>query len=758
MGHYRVVWIGILVAVAGAQDCGVDTSLAVGSTEEAATLAASLESCSDGEFTVEWNGEVSVAQTIHVTSGTSLTITGDGSGAVVDGGSSTQLFVVDGGSTLHLSDVTCRNGYAPDDGGAIAVDQSTVSFSGNVSFMSNTAGSTGGAISASDSTVSWDGDGTTFTNNFAVDTGGAIAAAGVSTVTWVGDYTAFSNNSVGSFFSDGGAIAADSSIVFWACDGTEFSNNSAGSRGGAIYANEASTVSWEGDGTVFSNNYAALRGGAISTDSSNVSWVGDGTQFISNSADNTGGAISADSSNVSWKGDHTQFSHNIATYGGAVDSLEATVSWEGDGTEFINNSAGFKGGAIFGSASTVSWVGDDTEFSINSAGIDGGAIEAESSSNVDWIGNGTKYISNSASDGGAIFVSESTVSWGGDSTEFISNFADEDGGAVFASGATIFLDKNTTFRSNVASGNGGAIALSTDTVADEPLVDVEFIGNEAGLGGAIYMLNNEYGISFTNVTLRSNSASEAGGAVVAYVSGVASDPVTFSGCIFSNNKANGTGGAVETLLGEQQFDSCEFEGNSAGEKRQAGLGRNLPLRMIATCFHQVASSNSSSTGRHGVSWGLGSSTVVSGILFLFLSSAAILLPAHAWTFIGARLSISVCPDIGGAMRLGGSGAVSDCSFLSNSASTRGLAVAMVRSMNFSGCSFDRNELFCAAGLYGEEAQEVNGNGHCKYAVQSGNAPDKLPCVCSPTPFITPNVVYVWVGTSAYLWPRRPALA
>lgn len=63
------------------------------------------------------------------------------------------------------------------------------------------------------------------------------------------------------------------------------------------------------------------------------------------------------------------------------------------------------------------------------------------------------------------------------------------------------------------------------------------------------------------------------------------------------------------------------------------------------------------------------------------------------------------------MRLGGSAVVRECSFLSNRASTRGLAVAVVGWFtNITGSSFDGNDLTCAVGSYRNDTEEVNWRG------------------------------------------------
>ncbi|CAN0237623.1 unnamed protein product [Ectocarpus sp. 8 AP-2014] len=214
MGLFQVLCVMAVVARSQElQNFSVGTSpFTVGSTEDAATLAMSIQ-CSNGDFSVQWVEEVFVVETIYVTDGTSLIITGVGPEAIADGGDSTQLFVADRGSNLHLSDVILTNGNAFD-GGAIHANQSSVSFGGNTIFSSNSATEGGGAIYAYDSRVSWDGDGIQFNSNHAGE--------------------------------DGGAIYAVESTVSWDGDDTYFYSNFADNTGGAIYAYE-STASWDGD-------------------------------------------------------------------------------------------------------------------------------------------------------------------------------------------------------------------------------------------------------------------------------------------------------------------------------------------------------------------------------------------------------------------------------------------------------------------------------------------------------------------------------
>ena len=120
MGLVQAVYVTLLPGLAQAQailPCPGGTNfIAVASSDDAATLARSLQ-CSNGTFIVKWFGGVVVSQTLNVTQGTSLDITGASAGATVDGNHTTQLFAVDGASALHLMDVVLTNGNA-DLGGA----------------------------------------------------------------------------------------------------------------------------------------------------------------------------------------------------------------------------------------------------------------------------------------------------------------------------------------------------------------------------------------------------------------------------------------------------------------------------------------------------------------------------------------------------------------------------------------------------------------------------------------------------------------
>ena len=87
-------------------------SIDVATTDEARNLARTLNCSGRGTFDVLWEGTVIVNETIALTDGSVVTVTGVGSGAIADGGGITQLFTVSN-ATLYLADTGLENGYGP---------------------------------------------------------------------------------------------------------------------------------------------------------------------------------------------------------------------------------------------------------------------------------------------------------------------------------------------------------------------------------------------------------------------------------------------------------------------------------------------------------------------------------------------------------------------------------------------------------------------------------------------------------------------
>ena len=93
---------------------------------ESATMLAEAVNFSGGSFNATWRGSVLVERTIIIPEGTSLNVTGEGSGAEINGGGKIRLFEAQG-ATLHMTNLTLKNGNSTC-GGALYAYGSTVSW------------------------------------------------------------------------------------------------------------------------------------------------------------------------------------------------------------------------------------------------------------------------------------------------------------------------------------------------------------------------------------------------------------------------------------------------------------------------------------------------------------------------------------------------------------------------------------------------------------------------------------------------------
>ncbi|CAN0100482.1 unnamed protein product, partial [Ectocarpus sp. 8 AP-2014] len=265
----------------------------------------------------------------------------------------------------------------------------------------------------------------------------------------------------------------------------------------------------------------------------------------------------------------------------SVDSATLRLS----GVELRSGSSAI-GGAIAASGATLAF--NNTSFINNSAGSNGGALWLTDSS-VSW-GGGTEFIGNTATEsGGAVFLlNGSYISSTGD-TNFVRNSASVDGGAVGSvasdsvlspEDSTLSIDGPTAFVNNTSGENGGALALLGGLSISVNTGETSFVDNSADLaGGAVYVSDTAIGPTFSDVIFDSNSA-QVGGAVSALGSGNVKGgeddqllPTTFSRCRFTFNRATATGGAVDSASGQDLFEDTVFRGNQAvtgGALRLAG--------------------------------------------------------------------------------------------------------------------------------------------------------------------------------------------
>ena len=559
--------------------------------------------CSDGRFDVEWEGIITIEKAIHVVNGTLLNIMGVGADAVIDGGGSTNLFVVRNAS-LHLSNVQVGNGRAID-GGAIESSFSALTFN-KTTFIDNVATRSGGLFASTNSIVSFSGE-SKFIKNQATKYGGAIYVGRNSSASWNG-VKSFLRNTAG--HSGGAIFVSPLGHASWKGN-TTFTANLARVKGGAVVADGGSSISWEGF-TKFTNNALVAdnrtvasvvkKGGALVVWKANVSWSGEtifannaadnggaifvqgpgrtrwdgNTIFSSNTASNSGGAVLMQQEGVvSWTG-NTTFSDNSANWwgGGAVAAYtDSNVSWEGEKTTFSGNTGPDFGGAIFltGRAS-ASWSAE-TRFFNNSAKL-GGALAVRFFASASWSAE-TNFLGNSAENGGALFIQNGAdVEWIGD-TRFSFNDASKYGGAVGSSFANISgnsaqdetesyltINANTNIENNTCAESGGGIAFMGRLVMFVSK-EMTFAGNSAADGGGgVFISKTSNGPKFEGAHFSQNFAKRGGG-VYSTASGSDQEPTTFKACKFVDNTANTTGGAMYSSSSKDSFvDTC-FTGNSA---------------------------------------------------------------------------------------------------------------------------------------------------------------------------------------------------
>ena len=272
-------------------------------------------------------------------------------------------------STQYTELVNCS--FHGNHGTALVVNNTDITLAGSTEFKHNRACGIivqGGAITALSSNLTFTGN-TTFIDNSAISGqcqsvtvvfeavfgGGAIFTSGNTVLSFSGTNN-FINNSAGDY---GGAIYTYGNAELSFNGASNFFNNSA-VFGGAIYTLGNAELSFNGASYFFNNS--AVFGGAIYTIGSTQEGViiyypvlsfNGTTNFINNSAGN-GGAIYADESKLSFNGT-VNFTNNVcsvdlnvdAAGGGVYMGLQSTFSILPNTTVYWENNHATLGGAIF---------------------------------------------------------------------------------------------------------------------------------------------------------------------------------------------------------------------------------------------------------------------------------------------------------------------------------------------------------------------------------------------------------------------------
>ena len=517
----------------------------------------------------------------------------------------------------------------------------------------------GGAINASDKVVI-NINGSNISNNLA-DLGGAICSLDKESTINIKDAT-FDNNQaflLSERFAYGGAIYTQSNTSI---ENSTFTNNFAQKSGGAVYYKGNNKLNLKG--STFKNNGILVipqgilftnMGGAIY--SANEVSISDKCTFESNMA-NYGGALvngaNADISKSTFRGNGifmTQEGNYFGTSGGAIYAFgSVNIS---DNCIFELNIASKKGGAICAR--------DKAEINkatfVNNQSVNGGAVYAEKAADI----NSSKFTENKAQFGGAVF-DDGNSSF--NDTTFEKNTAMYYGAGIYTreginvteskfientnwrgiefQGAGIYIDKNapnitkvtnTLFEKNSAPSGGAGIFIGKNSKLE--VEGSRFIKNNAARGAGICTLINVEGLDLNKSGIKVTSSIFTDNTSYSGAGIYTSLPSEIIGSTFTNNKAalsegddeknphySGTGGAVEVINNTTIIKGTTFEGNyaygSGGALSINGVNRhNDANRDIQSLKDNISVEISEGTKFIGNICGLGQGGAIYTIPYLY---------------------------------------------------------------------------------------------------------------------------------------------
>ena len=437
-------------------------------------------------------------------------------------------------------------------------------------FIDNIAGYNGGAVDWAAGANYGYIINSTFDNNTAKRSGGAVH--------WSGHYgtvsnsTFINNNATGYVISEIGGVTGggDGGAIVWIGshgiinNNSNFTNNFAKYRGGAVFLHGNSTENCDNTtvtNSSFKDNVAGLNGGAIDWQHGATNGTLSYSNFTNNVAWRSGGAVywNGINGNITYCnfddnhaiGNVTKHDKDIVIYSTGGGNGGAII-WTGsngyvDNSNFTKNTAKTNGGAVYLQKGTYevceNTTFDSCIFTENEAGVNGGA--------VDW---------NSGSHKGNIFYST-----------FTNNIANSNGGAVFWSGHDGEI-LHSNFTNNYAKGNvvdshgnigdGGAIIWSG---LNGTVINCSFVGNNASMrGGAVYLQNCSHGnctnTTFSNVYFKENTAGTNGGAID-WHEGAEDGHLLYA--VFEQNTAKRSGGAIYWNGKNGEIKHSNFTGNKA---------------------------------------------------------------------------------------------------------------------------------------------------------------------------------------------------
>lgn len=246
-----------------------------------------------------------------------------------------------------------------------------------------------------------------------------------------------------------------------------------------------------------------------------------------------------------------------ASYGAAVAGSDLVLI---DST-FTRNVAGW-GGAVFVDADG-SLVVEGCTFEENRSDQDGGAVYRWGAGPRMTITGSTFTRNVTEGDGGAIAASDLDVV----DSDFVENEADYGGAIANPYPGTRMTISGGTFDANVAVVGpslawGGAVVSYTALT----VTDATFVGNQAGIGGAVYV--DEGPLELVGVTVTDNFALYDAGGVYMSDGDATADAAT----LIASNRTDGIGGGVFVDAGN---DAASWSGGTITDNFAVDVGGGI---------------------------------------------------------------------------------------------------------------------------------------------------------------------------------------
>jgi predicted outer membrane repeat protein len=508
-------------------------------------------------------------------------------------------------------------------GGAVYLSASLVIISGN-SFSGNMAARGGGAISSQYSNVTIggtsDSDSLSISNccvDWSLNTTSQYYDTTLSTIL---DLFVTTVNKSGAYFAGnaggkGGAVYALNSNVTLNGTVVVFKNNTASKEGGALCVKHKSMVIMKARCMYFIGN-EAKTGGAISTVDVTLLIGGEGNAihvyFLNNSANNAGAIHFQGIENCTVLGNSYFVRNNAFENGGAIATLYGALTISG--AIFYANSASLHGGAIASSSHRFTLSGPAI-FQKNKANHCGGAIIFETPAHVALNGATINFNENSAKDGGAIYVKGSKLTAVAEVTRFSHNTAQRRGGGIFVTSGYFghsesILIMYANFTNNTAATCGGALYVHTrahihfDNIfafgnSGSALcffggTNVSFSGttniskNTGTFGGGVSVTSQSSFLKFVDYSVFDGNNANLGGAMYLPRQTI----MLFSGFVlFKNNSAHEDGGALYAIgtdividsYGRMNFSYNSAQNGGAMHLSTSFLTFNYMAKLFTTC-------------------------------------------------------------------------------------------------------------------------------------------------------------------------------